>query len=441
MYIPLDQIYNYLGEIIDPDILIYRFLPHGSKNLEDLSLLKYHDRPPRELRELPVLIMHDQEPLNFDFYNQAYLREHMTHWLQTRKIPNLDQCMSIPELANFLTSRNLNFVAAVGQSWVLYDNNIIVHSEMNSVEVDKYEQSGLHGLYWWSHAMIARDWYRYAAVDPQLYNLPDTYAIDFNIYNRAWLGTREYRLLFADLIIEHNLAASSNIKFNPQDVDGHYLNHQFKNPRFRPTHDLTQLPINDYGATASADYSSKDYQTAWFDVVLETLFDDSRQHLTEKILRPIACGKPFILVGTAGCLKYLHSYGFKTFDGIIDESYDSVIDPVERMKQIIQCMSDIQSWSQQRKQQAQLEIQKITAHNRDRFFSQEFVDQVLQEFVNNFKTAKSKCDQHKHGQSILTMRRLAAQDPKMKLPLLRFNERRTRQDLVNLLLKCRRPQK
>ena len=191
MYIPLDQIYNYLGEIIDPDILIYRFLPHGSKNLEDLSLLKYHDRPPRELRELPVLIMHDQEPLNFDFYNQSYLREHMTHWLQTRKIPNLDQCMSIPELANFLTSRNLNFVAAVGQSWVLYDNNIIVHSEMNSVEVDKYEQSGLHGLYWWSHAMIARDWYRYAAVDPQLYNLPNTYAIDFNIYNRAWLGTRE----------------------------------------------------------------------------------------------------------------------------------------------------------------------------------------------------------------------------------------------------------
>jgi len=440
MYIPLDQIYNYLGEIIDPDILIYRFLPHGSKNLEDLSLLRYHNRPYRELRELPVLIMHDQEPLSFDFYNQDYLREHMSRWLQTRKIPGLEQCMNIPELADFLTSRNLNFVAAVGQSWVLYDNNIIVHSEMNSVEVDKYEQSGLYGVYWWSHAMIARDWYRYAAIDPQLQNLPKTYTIDFNIYNRAWLGTREYRLLFADLIIENNLVASSNIKFNPWDADGHYLNHQFKNPQFRPKHDLTQLPINEYTATASADYASKDYQTAWFDVVLETLFDDTRQHLTEKILRPIACGKPFILVGTAGCLKYLHSYGFKTFASIIDESYDSIVDPVERMHAIMQCMCEIQSWSNDRKHLAQIEIEKITAHNRARFFSQQFADQVLQELLDNFDTAKSKCDQHKHGQNILTMRRLAAQDPEMKKPLLKFNERRTKQDLINLLSKCRRPQ-
>jgi len=103
-------------------------------------------------------------------------------------------------------------------------------------------------------------------------------------------------------------------------------------------------------------------------------------------------------------------------------------------------MCEIQSWSNDRKHLAQIEIEKITAHNRARFFSQQFADQVLQELLDNFDTAKSKCDQHKHGQNILTMRRLAAQDPEMKKPLLKFNERRTKQDLINLLSKCRRPQ-
>jgi hypothetical protein len=46
--------------------------------------------------------------------------------------------------------------------------------------------------------------------------------------------------------------------------------------------------------------------------------------LTEKALRPIACGQPFILAATPGSLQYLRSYGFKTFSGYIDETYDTI---------------------------------------------------------------------------------------------------------------------
>jgi hypothetical protein len=46
--------------------------------------------------------------------------------------------------------------------------------------------------------------------------------------------------------------------------------------------------------------------------VAETVFD-TRIHLTEKTLRPIACGHPFILAAGPGSLKYLQTYGFRTF--------------------------------------------------------------------------------------------------------------------------------
>jgi hypothetical protein len=69
--------------------------------------------------------------------------------------------------------------------------------------------------------------------------------------------------------------------------------------------------------------------------VLETLFDDHRWHLTEKSLRPIACGKPFVLMATPGSLQYLRQYGFKTFDGLIDETYDSIQNPKQRLQAVL----------------------------------------------------------------------------------------------------------
>jgi hypothetical protein len=38
----------------------------------------------------------------------------------------------------------------------------------------------------------------------------------------------------------------------------------------------------------------------------------------------------FILVGAPGTLNLLHSKGFKTFDNVIDESYDAELDPIKR---------------------------------------------------------------------------------------------------------------
>jgi len=296
----------------------------------------------------------------------------------------------------------------------LYDRYILVHSEKRSPEVEKYKGVDLEPAYWWSHAVIARDWYRYAEIDPQLQELPTHYQFDFNIYNRAWTGTREYRLKFADMIIDAGLTSACQIKFNPMDNDTNYRDHTFVNDRFKPFNDLTALPSNTASSCSSADYSSQDYKQCWFDVVLETLYDDPRLHLTEKILRPIACGKPFILAGTHGSLGYLREYGFKTFDGIIDESYDLEPDPVIRMRKITDTMREIQSWSAEEKHQAQQQLQTITEYNRSRFFSEEFIQQVLKEFVDNVTAARAVCEQHRLGRDLLTFRKLVRQVPELK---------------------------
>ena len=46
--------------------------------------------------------------------------------------------------------------------------------------------------------------------------------------------------------------------------------------------------------------------------------------ITEKVWKPIVTFQPFILISMKNSLKKLKEWGFKTFDGFIDESYDEL---------------------------------------------------------------------------------------------------------------------
>lgn len=362
--------------------------------------------------------MHDQEPLNFNYYNRDYMSDNLGTWLENNHPPAAAQFDLSSEFREYAIAKNLGFLLATNYAWTLYDRAIIVHSEQQSLDVEQYRSIGLEPAYWWSHAMIARDWYRYARLDPELARLPQHYKLDFNIYNRAWAGTREYRLKFAELVITHDLAISSNIKFNPYDNHVHYTQHQYSNKEFVVTENLESLPVNHNDSTSSADYSREDYTNCWFDVVLETLFDDNRLHLTEKSLRPIACGKPFLLLGTPGSLAYLRSYGFKTFGDVVDESYDLETDPVIRMQKIITAMKQIQQWSPQQRAQAQTIIQHIVDHNKAWFWSDTFAEQILDEFVVNVKNAWQVCQQHRRGNTWSSTLNIQMKKPELSQALM-----------------------
>ena len=63
------------------------------------------------------------------------------------------------------------------------------------------------------------------------------------------------------------------------------------------------------------------YQHSWYSIVAETNPWNSN-FLSEKTAKPLFEKKIFVMFGPQGSLAHLHSMGYQTFHGIIDESYD-----------------------------------------------------------------------------------------------------------------------
>jgi hypothetical protein len=381
MNIPLNRLYHYIEnlaqEVFKQRVLIYRFFPHGSKNINDLNLLRKSNTW-QENVIFPTIWCNDQEPLDHAFYST-----------NLRQPSDASPWISILKSINFVQHiTNLNFSQPS-----LWEKGLLLHSEKRSDNLDKYQIGNeLIPVYYWSHAIIARDWFRYGEHVHQQKNISKT----FLIYNRAWSGTREYRLKFAELLIRLGLQDACQTSVNPTEPELgiHYKTHQFKNPVWRPTQVLENFfPQNTIPSHYSADFDIEDYESTDIEVVLETLFDDSRQHLTEKALRPIACGQPFILAGTHSSLEYLRSYGFKTFDHIWDERYDQIEDPEKRLIKIVDLMKQIANWTPAQRANKLAHAQTVADYNRQWFFSKEFFNLVTEELKTNLKLAFEELDQ------------------------------------------------
>lgn len=367
MSVPLDRLYNFIDGICNHPLVIYQWLPHGSKNPQDCRPIKDYNTllGIEKTISSKFLFCHDQEPLSFNEYDLPI------------------DGFSIDKI-EFSVFRTMPFVPPI----VVNDKVLLLHSEKNSAELSKFEHNGAIGVYYWSHAFIALDWFRYARIDPAL-SVQPTFNYDFLIYNRAWSGTREYRLKFAELLVDAKLHTKALMTFAEFDNDTHYSLHKFKNPDLRISNYKLETKFNPNTSTScySADYSASDYTQCRIDVVLETLFDDDRIHLTEKSLRPIACSKPFIIVGPAGSLKYLREYGFKTFSDFIDESYDNIADPAQRLTAIISSMKKFSSLPADAKDDALEQMLEVAKYNQQRFFSSEFFELLVTELKTNFDKA------------------------------------------------------
>jgi hypothetical protein len=426
MFVPLDRLYDFLDQFVDNDVIIYRFYPHGSRKFSNIkplkSYLEYRDYH-STLGCIPMLI-HDQELLDFDFYNDIDPKEILTFMQRNRseRLKQLQQRNILDRVIDIQRCQNLDIF--YGQH--IADGWLLCHSEKNSSELSKYQSLGAIGLYWWSHAMIARDWYRYAQIDQRLNFLSMDFEKNFNVYNRAWSGIREYRLKFAEMIVQNNLLPCVSIKISEQENGVHYLDHVFRNSKFCIDTDLSILEPNQFDSTASADYSHQDYQRSAIDVVLETVFDDARLHLTEKTLRPIACGKPFILVSTPGSLQYLRDYGFETFGEYIDESYDSKTDPFERLESIIQLMTDISKLSTHSKKELYKHLHETAQRNKAWFWSDGFARHVVNEFKANYQNTRTNCKESQNGEKVLKLWKE-----------LSSNSQNSRQDMMDMIAKVK----
>jgi hypothetical protein len=83
------------------------------------------------------------------------------------------------------------------------------------------------------------------------------------------------------------------------------------------------------------------YEDTYFSLVTETQYEYPYSFRTEKIAKPLAVGHPWIVAANRGFYRDMRNIGFKTFEGIIDESFDLIDNHQDRMERIVQVVDDL----------------------------------------------------------------------------------------------------
>lgn len=90
-----------------------------------------------------------------------------------------------------------------------------------------------------------------------------------------------------------------------------------------------------------AEINPKAYVDTCFSVVTETIYDYPYSFRTEKIWKPMIMLHPFVVASNRGYYRDLHKIGFRTFGHLIDESFDLIDDPHDRIERTIAVIQDI----------------------------------------------------------------------------------------------------
>jgi hypothetical protein len=269
-------------------------------------------------------------------------------------------------------------------------------SEQNSENVEKIcEQFNWKPLYYFFHGWAALDWYR--GYDRTFLIKPWTERLitkTFIAPNRIVAGERRHRLevlyhIFKNKLIDNHISCPETCPAENISIYQAIKPLCHKYPDIETIFANTPLPRRFRG---EKDHPMHSCWLSLFDesaesllyLVTETVATGRRYHLTEKTFKPIALGMPFVIVGTQGSLEYLRSYGFRTFEGIWDESYDQADDSV-RIERIASLLRSLDELPTEAKQDLFAQAQEVIEHNWHHFYGGGF-EQVLwtelQEMLN-----------------------------------------------------------
>ena len=119
----------------------------------------------------------------------------------------------------------------------------------------------------------------------------------------------------------------------------------------------------------------KPYIDTYFSLVTETIFEYPYSFRTEKIWKPIAIGHPWIAVSNCGFYKDIKNLGFRTFDHLIDESFDKIENNQDRIDRISAVVDDL---CQQDLSQFLAGAKEVCKYNQQRLL--ELIPVVSKEF-------------------------------------------------------------
>ena len=335
-----------------------------------------------------------------NFYSIIFTREHLSG-----NIFFYDQEPLLPGY----TDSVINLVKRDFQDQCV--NTVFVNSEHSDYKQQLLTQHNFKDLYYFFHGYAALDWYRgfYALNYNQ--NVITNYDKDFVSYNRIVTGDRSYRMYFVSKLVEYNLLDQGLVSFGVTDNSVHWRDElDDDESKLSPTarehilKHLSTIPArliidkDQIHGSASADVARRGIITenvpeqrfehdpwALWHVVTETAFYQNKLHLTEKIFKPIVSKQPFMLLASPGNLEYLRDYGFKTFEGIIDESYDLIKDNDQRVNAVVAQLAWYCNLSQEEKQAVIERLAPIVEYNFQHFYG-EFKHIITRELLDNCKT-------------------------------------------------------
>jgi|LWDU01.1.fsa_nt_gi hypothetical protein len=137
------------------------------------------------------------------------------------------------------------------------------------------------------------------------------------------------------------------------------------------------------------------YFNSYFNIITETSWGPNydfvkpqKIHITEKIWKPISTFQPFILISTKNNLKKLREWGFRTFDGFIDESYDELDTYEERINIINKEIIRLCSMSRKELDDWYWSMEDILVHNSENLTK--FIDMEYNKLQKVFEYGWSK---------------------------------------------------
>jgi len=276
----------------------------------------------------------------------------------------------------------------------------IVTSERDSENVEaicnKYQWKS---LYYFFHGWAALDWYR--GYDRTFLISPPaerTITRTFIAPNRIVAGERQHRLevlyhLFKNKLLNNHISCPETCPAENISIHDAVKPLVNKYPDIEQVFAQQTLPINFAGETDHPMHSCwlslfGESAESLLYLVTETIATGRRHHLTEKTFKPIALGMPFVIVGTRGSLEYLRSYGFRTFEGIWDESYDLAEDSV-RIERVASLLRSLDELPPEGKQDLFDQAREVVEHNWNHFYNGGFEAVLwaeLQEMLNEIES-------------------------------------------------------
>lgn len=308
---------------------------------------------------------------------------------------------------------------SIDECYVTYHSKslkILASSEHSELKKQILNSSEYSDWYYFFHGFAALDWYR----DAQFLKEDTDWNHPYLCMNRLYSGDRNYRLNLVARLIDKDLIKHGAVSLMLNDKNNWEkevlsinsdLSDQSKNIIYNSLNKINSPLILDTAqpeSSASASLGDVEFnlwQNSLWHVVTETVFYHNKLHLTEKIFKPIVSKRPFILVAAPGNLAYLKSYGFKTFDRWIDESYDNINDNDLRIQHIVNQVEKICSMSKTELIDMHNEMKEILDYNFNHFWTT-FKEKIVNELVDNFEKCVRVWNNGRFDNKVLPVERI-----------------------------------